>query len=256
MKTHFDWQNSRKLMLGAMAALMLATPGLPAFAASEAENEALADLVSTLFRSGRLVISDNQDLINDPAKGDKGLSADKVVAAAKDNYKKLASKALAAPVAGSLSEQAVNAMFASMSEVMTKNQALINEKDKAFKNFIPAVFARQTAETFTAKMKGVITVKLTAPKILVRNRSNRPDEWEHTVIEQQFKKPGYAKGKQVAEMAPYNGKTAYRYMVPEYYGPSCLSCHGDPKGERDITGGLKEGGKLGDLGGAVSVIIH
>ncbi len=249
-------QNSRKLLLGAVAALMLATPGVAAFAATEAENEVLANLVSALFRSGRLVISDNQDLINDPAKGDKGLSADKVVATAKDNYKKLAGKAFATPAAGSLSEQAVNVLFASMSEVMAKNQALINEKGKAFKNFLPAVFARQTAETFTAKMKGAISVKLTAPKILVRNRSNRPDEWEHTVIEQQFKKADYQKGKQFAEMAPYSGKTAYRYMVPEYYGQSCLSCHGEPKGERDISGGLKEGAKLGDLGGAVSVTIH
>ena len=28
-----------------------------------------------------------------------------------------------------------------------------------------------------------------------------------------------------------------------------------PKGERDITGGKKEGGQLGELGGAISVLI-
>ncbi len=44
-------------------------------------------------------------------------------------------------------------------------------------------------------------------------------------------------------------------MVPEYYKQSCLACHGEPKGKRDITGGRKEGGKLGELGGAISVVI-
>ena len=45
-------------------------------------------------------------------------------------------------------------------------------------------------------------------------------------------------------------------MIPEYYGPSCLSCHGDPKGAPDITGGKKEGGKPDELGGAISVAIY
>ena len=36
----------------------------------------------------------------------------------------------------------------------------------------------------------------------------------------------------------------------------CLNCHGDPKGELDITGGKKEGGQLGELGGAISVVIY
>jgi hypothetical protein len=33
---------------------------------------------------------------------------------------------------------------------------------------------------------------------------------------------------------------------------SCLSCHGEPRGDRDITGGKKEGQKEGDLAGALS----
>jgi hypothetical protein len=45
-------------------------------------------------------------------------------------------------------------------------------------------------------------------------------------------------------------------MIPEYYGDSCLACHGVPKGAVDITGGKKEGGVLGELGGAISVVIY
>jgi len=181
-----------------------------AFAADD--DEELATEVTGLLRSGRLVISDNQVLINDADKGDKGLAPDKVIATAKENYKKLTGKALVAPPAGSLAERCQKAMLDSIGDVMTKNQALINEKGKAFKGFLPAVFARQVAEDFTAKMKGEVTVKLTAPKELIRNRSNKPDDWEHGVFVQQFKKADYVKGKPYTQTVG----TTYRYMVPEY----------------------------------------
>jgi Protein of unknown function (DUF3365) len=44
-------------------------------------------------------------------------------------------------------------------------------------------------------------------------------------------------------------------MDPEYAGPSCLGCHGTPKGGKDITGGRKEGWKEGDLAGAISLTL-
>lgn len=219
--------------------------------AADATQEELANELTVLLRSGRKVISANQDLINDAEKGDKGLSADKVLAQAKENYAKDAGKPLTKAPDGSLLARSQKAMLDSIVEVMTKNQALINEKGKGFKGFLPAVFARQVAESFSSKMAGEIIVKLTAPKELIRNRTNRPDEWEHLVFVQQFKKADYVKGKPYSEVV---GGT-FRYIIPEYYGPTCLSCHGEPKGEKDITGGLKEGAKLGDLGGAVSLSI-
>lgn len=234
-----------------LVSLALLTASLPMPAQAALSQEELATELTVLLRSGRAVISENQDLINDADKADKGLSADKVLSQARENYKKAAGKALGTHATGSLDERAQKAMIDSMSEVMTANQALINEKGKAFKGFLPAVFARQTAERFTAKMKGEITIKLTAPKNLIRNRTNRPDEWEHAVFEQQFKKADAVKGKAHSETV---GQT-YRYMIPEYYSKTCLSCHGEPKGERDISGGLKEGAKLGDLGGALSLTI-
>jgi general secretion pathway protein A len=47
-----------------------------------------------------------------------------------------------------------------------------------------------------------------------------------------------------------------RVMLPLFYEKACLSCHGEPKGERDISGYPREGGKLGELGGAISVKIE
>ena len=218
--------------------------------AAETHEEVAAEM-TTLLRSARLVISDNQALINDADKGDKALSADKVLATARENYKKAAGKPLSTPAPGSLSARAQKAMLDSISEVMVKNQALINEKGKGFKGFLPAVFARQVAECFTTKMGGLIAVKLTAPKELIRNRANRPDEWEHAVFQQQFAKADYVKGKAFSQTVG----DSFRYMIPEYYGATCLQCHGEARGERDITGGMKEGMKLGDLGGAISLSI-
>ena len=48
------------------------------------------------------------------------------------------------------------------------------------------------------------------------------------------------------------GKTV-RVVLPLFYGKGCLGCHGEPKNEKDISGYLKDGGKEGDLGGAISV---
>ena len=134
-------------------------------------------------------------------------------------------------------------------------QESINRKDVGLKGFLPAIFARLVTEKFGANTGGKATLKLTAPKKLVRNRANRPDKWEHNVIEKQFKSAGYPKGKHVTEDTTFKGKDAFRLILPEYYGKSCLGCHGKPKGERDITGGKKEGGVLGQLGGAISVVI-
>jgi hypothetical protein len=44
--------------------------------------------------------------------------------------------------------------------------------------------------------------------------------------------------------------------VPEYYSASCLSCHGSPKGQIDITGYPMEGRNEGDLGGVISITLY
>jgi general secretion pathway protein A len=44
-------------------------------------------------------------------------------------------------------------------------------------------------------------------------------------------------------------------MLPLFYSKQCLVCHGNPKGEVDISGYEKEGFKEGDLGGAISIVL-
>jgi hypothetical protein len=224
---------------------------VPLQSVAESFDEISNDL-TLIYRSARKVISDNQQHINNPELGDKGLSGEVVATKTLENYQAVSGQALDP---AKLTE-AQAAMLEAVREVMTGNQALINEKGTGFKGFLPAIFARQVANKFTEKMAGKMEIKLTAPKDYVRNRANRPDKWENEVIETKFKLPDYQVGKAFSATTTVNGKPAFRYILPEYYGPSCLNCHGQPKGAVDITGGKMEGGILDELGGAISLVIY
>lgn len=237
-----------------VATLLVPTTGV--FAASAEENKDLALDVATLFRAARGAISANQALINDASKGDKGLTGDKVIAEAKANYEKATGHPLVEADVDTLAGQAQQAMFDTITEVMAGAQPLINEEGKGFKGFLPAVFARMLAEGVTKRLDSKLYIKLTAPKSYVRNRRNRPDKWEENAIESRFKSAGWEKGESFTEEATHKGKAGFRLILPEYYGASCLKCHGEPKGELDVTGGKKEGGVLDELGGAISVVIY
>ena len=88
----------------------------------------------------------------------------------------------------------------------------------------------------------------------MRNPKNKPDDYEEKNFERMAVPPSPASPKQVFGEVSEDGRSM-RVMFPLYYGQACLSCHGEPKGERDISGYQREGGKLGELGGAISVKI-
>lgn len=230
---------------------------VPAHSAlSQEDKVAIGTEVTTIYRAARGVIAKNQKLINDATKGDKGLSADVVIAKTKENYKAATGNDFKMADAGTLKAETQAALLDAIKEVMNNAQPLINEKGKGLKGFLPAIFAKQMGDGFNQKIGGKAYIKLTAPKDYVRNRANRPDKWEAGVIEGKFKDPGYEKNKVFVADAEHKGKPAFRLILPEYYKEACLNCHGEPKGEKDITGGKKEGGKLGELGGAISFVIY
>ena len=218
-------------------------------------DEAVAMSLATLLRSARAVISEQQEDINDPSKGDKGLTGEAVLKIAKAKYKKATGVDIDSIRPGTVHAELLKAEMAAIVKVMENAQELINQKGVGFKGFLPAVFAFHVSKRFEDSMRHAASIKLTAPRKYVRNRANIPDEWEHDVIEDRFASLSHERGAHFAEAAKKDGKPAYRLILPEYYERSCLACHGEPRGERDITGGKKEGGKLGELGGAISVVI-
>lgn len=243
---------ARGLFLLLACALLCGAASAPA---PPAQDEVIAQSLAEMVRDARTVISNNQDLINDPKLGDKHLTGQKVLADTIALYQKNTGTDPNAIDKDSRQGRLLHAMMSAIIEVMDDNQQTINEKGTGFKGFIPAVFGRLLSESFNALAEGEAVMKITAPPDLVRNRKARPDAWETEIITTKLLKPDWPKGQPFSAVVAIHGRPAYRIAVPEYYRQSCLTCHGSPKGELDITGYPKEGRKVGDLGGVVSIVL-
>ncbi len=228
---------------------------LGAQAPREDADPAIAASLAQMLRAARAVISANQALINDPDKGDKGLTGQVVLAQAVKIYQTATNTDPMTIDPKSREGRLLHDQMDAIVEVVDANQTTINAKGVGFKAFIPAVFARLVNEGFARRAGDEASVKVTAPEDLVRNRKALPDKWELGVIESKFMTPGWPKGKPFEAVVDQGGHQVFRMMAPEYYVASCLSCHGDPKGSLDITGYPREGGKVGDLGAVISVTL-
>lgn len=244
------WHIRGVALVLAMAALF--PSGAPA---QQPDDREVAERVAEFLRSARTVISGYQDLINDPTTGDKGLTGDRIIAEATAIYVEKTGEDPLATDPQSLEGRLLRAQMDAIRTVMAENQGTINAPDVGFKGFIPAIFARLVNEKFQEQVGAEARVKVTAPEELVRNRTARPDDWERTILDEKFAGSDWPREQSFSEVVTVEGRPAFRLIVPEYYRASCLSCHGGPKGEMDITGYPKEGGEEGDLGAAISVTL-
>jgi hypothetical protein len=239
-----------------VAAVLALALCLPQADAAEEDELQIALSLATMLRSARTVISESQELINDPAVGDKGLTGDVVLAKALDRYRESTGTDPRALDGTSREGRLLAAQMAAIAEVTDEHQAVINRPGVGFKGFVPAVFARLVNERFMDRVGHEAEIKVTAPPELVRNRKALPDAWETQVIRIKLMSPAWPQGQMFYTEAPSRDREAFRVLVPEYYTAGCLSCHGEPKGEMDVTGYPKEGGKLGALGGAISITLY
>ena len=241
-----------KLIL--VGALVFGSAVIQIAAAGDADF-AIGNKLADMLRASRSVVSANQGLINDPDIGDKKFSSEKFVQAADANYLKRVGSALNTSDLSERDRRLLDAQRRAMRLVVDDHQAEINRAGVGFKGFIPAIFARLTNEEFGAIAGQEARIRVTAPPDLVRNRKARPDPWEKNILETRFLTAGWPKGKAFTEEVEFEGRPAFRMLLPEYYRESCLACHGMPKGELDITSYPKEGGMVGDLAGAISIVI-
>jgi hypothetical protein len=237
-----------------LATAVLLAAGSPASAADD--DAVIAKTLADMLRAGRTVVSANQTKINDPTVGDKGLTGQVVVAEAVKNFKTINGTDPASIDSSSRQGRLLKAEMEAIAAVMDANQGSINAKGVGFKAFIPAVFGRLVGEEFAKRAQGEAEIKVTAPRELVRNRKALPDKWEEAVIVQKLLAKDWPKGQPFSAVTELKGRQAFRVMAPEYYAASCLSCHGSPKGETDITGYPKEGGAENDLGGVISIALY
>jgi len=223
--------------------------------AEPTDDASIAKSLADMLRAARQVISSNQARINDPNLGDKGLTGQVVLQQAVEIFKKTTGMDPASIDPTSRLGRLMHAQMDAIVEATDANQTTINAKGVGFKAFIPAVFARLVNESFESHAKNEAQIKVTAPEQLVRNRKSRPDSWESEVMRSKLLQEGWPRGQAYSTEIDAKGRSAFRMMMPEYYANSCLSCHGSPKGDTDITGYPKEGGKEGDLGAVISVTL-
>jgi uncharacterized protein YfiM (DUF2279 family) len=242
----------------AMAVLLVLLLGgaSPAADAPSEEETAIAMSLAAMLRAARTVVSLNQDLINDPSIGEKGLDGKTLLAAALPLYQEATGVDPLSIDPQSRHGRLLRAQMDAIAEVVDEHQPTLDQKGVGFKGFIPSTFGRLVNEAFGRRMGGEAEMKVTAPQELIRNRKARPDAWESEVIRTKLLAPDWPRGQFYSAVTTTKGRPAFRLAAPEYYGESCLACHGGPKGEIDLTGYPKEGAKEGDLGGVLTVTLY
>lgn len=219
-----------------------------------AEAEETARLLANLLQAGRLVIEQNQTLLDDPHKGDKGFTPEVFERQIRQIFLQQTGIDLAAlsprqtaltipPLARTL----LPALIDAGKDVVRDAQVVLNQRGIGYKNFIPATFGSQAAARFSKRSR----VQLKQTTLQPRNPKNEPDEYESSVLQWFSGRPN---GDAYVSELTESGKTL-RVMMPIYYQQKCLACHGEPRGEWDISGYPKEGAHEGDLAGAISVKI-
>lgn len=219
-----------------------------------AEAEETARLLAKLLQAGRLVIEQNQPLIDDPHKGEKGFTPEVFDQQLREEFRKktdidlntLSAKQTDFAVPP-LARELLPALIEASREVVRDAQVVINQRGIGYKNFIPATYGSQAAARFSKRSH----VRLKQTALTPRNPKNEPDEYESSVLRWLADRPNSEA--YVSELTE-SGRTL-RVIMPIYYMRECLACHGEPKGEWDISGYPREGAHEGDLAGAISVRI-
>jgi hypothetical protein len=242
---------------GMSAAIVLSiAANRPALSQPADDETQIAKSLAAMLRSGRTVVSRKQDRINDPTLGNKGLDGKTVLAEAIKIYQETTGTDPLSIDGKSRHGILIRMQMDAIVEVIDAHQQTINRQGVGFKGFIPAVFGRLVNESFGRRAVGNAEMKVTAPPTLIRNAKTRPDEWESEIIRDKLLSLTWPKDQLYSAVTQSKGRPAHRTAVPEYYGASCLACHGSPKGEIDITGYPKEGATAGDLGGVISITLY
>ncbi len=226
----------------------------PVSAVDRVEAEETARLLAQLLSAGRIVIDHNQALIDDPRRGEKGFTPDVFEQQVIQQYREMTSidvnnlqRTAPSIVVPRLAQELLPAFLDASKEVVRDAQLVINQRGVGYKNFIPATYGSQAARRFSQRS----SVRLKQTALHPRNPKNEPDEYEASVLQWLSGRP--RADAYVSELT--DNRQTLRVVMPIYYERECLKCHGEPKGDLDISGYPKEGYREGDLAGAITVAL-
>ena len=215
------------------------------------ELEQTARLIAILLDSGRSVINENQPLFDDPVKVDKGFTPDVFERQLARMFRDRSGLDLAELDSARIPPSAkkwLRDLLTASKQVVKDAQPDINQP-AAHSKLIPAVFGSRVAGRFTERTG----VQLKQTALAPRNPANAPDAVERSALEM-FAAPDYPREKAISEATAKTGMM--RLLYPLYMTRQCLDCHGEPKGTLDKMGYPREGLRLGQNAGAISVAIR
>lgn len=212
--------------------------------------EQTARLLAILLDSGRSVISENQALFEDPEKTEKGFTPEAFERQLTEMFRVRSGIDLVELDVARIPAAAkkwLRELVAVSKQVVKDAQPEIN-RPTTHPKLIPAVFGSRVAAHFTERTG----VRMKQTSLTPRNPANAPDPTERLSLEM-FAAADYPREKIISETTAKSGWL--RLMYPLYMTRQCLDCHGEPKGTLDKTGYPREGLKLGQNAGAISVMI-
>lgn len=137
-------------------------------------------------------------------------------------------------------------------EFMVANQDRLSEvafrEDGVYQGLHCAIAGRIIGQSFTKQSDYTTRFVNFSP----RNVAGEPDSFEAEALEAFHADPHR---KDFYGFTDYEGEQVFRYVAPMTIEEACLQCHGEPVGELDVTGNPKEGWQMGDVGGAISIIM-
>lgn len=223
------------------------------YASAQPDMAETGRLLAIMLDSGRLAVGLNQPLLNDPSKGPKGFTPDLFAQQMYAIFRQRTGIDLSDLAQAKIPESAkplLARLIEDSKDTIASYQPVIDIPGLKYKGLIPATFGTEAAARF--QKHSCVYLKQTAPQGLYRNPKNKPDEYEAAAL-QKFSDPTFTHEADAVTSDVVEDGKSLRVILPLFYGKACLSCHGEPKGERDISGYPREGAKEGALGGAISV---
>ncbi len=149
----------KSMFIGLFLVFTVLMTDVRVFAVDEKKLEKQSDLIAKLLISCRAIIAQNQDLFNDPEKGDKGFTGDVYISKAREHFKNATGIEVSESDVSSTDpvKKALGSLLVSTKRILDESQKVINIRGLGFKNVIPAVVGRRTSYIYNKTMGGVIT---------------------------------------------------------------------------------------------------
>ncbi|MCA9733626.1 MAG: DUF3365 domain-containing protein [Deferribacteres bacterium] len=247
-----------------LSLFLLSVFSLFAISDSPKDNKEMLDV---LKESAMTVVDKNQKLFNTNKDGsitNKGIDKEWFAKQSYAQFKKMiAGEGISMKdLVGSTDQQqlarVLTGYLAAARIVIARGQDKINTDGDGSnnpKNFYPAVFGRLVADEFLSRTNIKIKQTTSGRGMGARNSHyNSPDAWEQKALAK-IEAPGWVIKQGFGENVVEDGKKLYRFIMPLEIKTACLGCHGEPRGQKDISGHTKEGYKLHEVRGGISVTL-